>query len=111
LDGARVATRAAARPADYIRRVDATGVGFAERDVLSAVEAAEERLLMGLRIIEGVAFADVAALGLTPPNVRDLVAAGLVVDDPVRLRATPAGRRVLNALTTHLATAVAASAA
>jgi oxygen-independent coproporphyrinogen-3 oxidase len=111
LDGARVATRAAARPADYIRQVGATGVGFVERDALSAIEAAEERLLMGLRITEGVAFAEVAALGLTPSNVRDLVAAGLVVDDPVRLRAMPAGRRVLNALTTHLATAAAASAA
>ena len=34
----------------------------------------------------------------------DLVALGLLADDPARLRATPAGRLVLDRLTTELAT-------
>ena len=107
LDGARNATVAADRPADYIRQVVETGTGFATRETLTAQDAAEERLLSGLRIAEGVAFTEVAILGLTPdhPVVRDFTAFGLLVDDPGRLRATPDGRRVLDRLTTELATA------
>ena len=107
LGGARNATVAADRPADYIRRVVETGTGFATRETLTAQDAAEERLLSGLRIAEGVAFTEVAILGLTPDHlaVRDFVALGLLVDDPERLRATPDGRRVLDRLTTDLAMA------
>jgi coproporphyrinogen III oxidase-like Fe-S oxidoreductase len=51
-----------------------TGVGF-EREALTALEAAEERLLLGLRIDDGVTFAEIAALGLSPdtPKVKSLV--------------------------------------
>jgi len=103
--GAREATRAADRPADYIRRVADTGVGFAEREMLSAIEAAEERLLSGLRIAEGVEYREVAALGLQPdhPTVRRMVGLGLVAEDARRLRATPGGRRVLDRVTAELA--------
>jgi oxygen-independent coproporphyrinogen-3 oxidase len=80
-------------------------VGFEARERLSPVEAAEERLLGGLRIQAGVPFAEAAALGLTAghPKVRELVALGLVADDAERLRATAAGRRVLDRLTAELA--------
>ena len=107
LDGARNATVAADRPVDYIRQVAETGTGFAARETLTAQDAAEERLLSGLRIAEGVAFADVAVLGLTPDHaaVRDFVGLGLLAPDPHRLRATPNGRRVLDRLTTELAIA------
>ena len=103
----RHATRAAARPADYIAAVAARGTGFASDETLSSVEAAEERLLAGLRIEEGVAFAELAALGLSQahPEVADLAAQGLIVPDAIRLRATPRGRMVLNWLTGRLATA------
>jgi oxygen-independent coproporphyrinogen-3 oxidase len=102
--GVRHATRAAARPADYIARVAETGVGFVERETLIPREAAEERLLSGLRITEGVALADLAALEIPPAKIADLVTLGLLADDPARLRATPAGRLVLDRLTTELAT-------
>ncbi len=107
LGGVRVATEAAGRPSDYIRTVHETGTGFAVRETLSLAEAAEERLLSGLRIAEGVRFEEVAALGLTPthPDVRHFVELGLLVDDPARLRATAAGRQVLDRLTADLATA------
>ncbi|KQW69228.1 coproporphyrinogen III oxidase [Phenylobacterium sp. Root77] len=105
LDGARTATFAHARPAAYIAAIEA-GDGVATRETLSAVEAAEERLLAGLRITQGLAFADVAALGLTPdhPKVADLVAAGLIAPDRARLRATPEGRLLLDHVTSRLAT-------
>lgn len=104
LQGVRTATRAPDRPADYIADVAA---GRTDHEALSAIEAAEERVLSGLRITEGVPFADVSALGLSPahPKVRDFVDLGLLADDPGRLRATADGRRVLDRLTTELALA------
>jgi putative oxygen-independent coproporphyrinogen III oxidase len=107
LEGVRTATFAAARPADYIARVAETGLGWATRETLSAQQAAEERLLAGLRIEDGVAFGEIAALALSAahPEVLSLVEAGLIVPDPDRLRATPAGRLVLNWVTSRLALA------
>jgi putative oxygen-independent coproporphyrinogen III oxidase len=104
VEGVRQATVAAARPADYIARVEAQGVGFASRETLSPREAAEERLLSGLRVSEGVPLAELAALAIAPQKIADLVELGLLVDDPQRLRATAAGRLVLDRLTGELAT-------
>ncbi len=103
----REATVSAARPGDYIRAVEATGFGFAAREPLTALGAAEERLISGLRIDDGVPFAELAPLGLTRghPRVCAFVDLGLVRDDRVRLSATSAGRRVLDRLTIELATA------
>jgi oxygen-independent coproporphyrinogen-3 oxidase len=103
LDGVRTATTAASGVADYIRSVDETGAGF-EAETLTPVEAAEERILMGLRTWEGVAWAELAALGLGPghPAVVELVGQGLLAEDPERLRATPAGRFVLDGVTRAL---------
>ena len=66
LDGARQATTAAMKPADYITRVETAGVGFTTSEDLSPVEAAQERLLSGLRITEGVALSEVKALDIPP---------------------------------------------
>jgi oxygen-independent coproporphyrinogen-3 oxidase len=101
--GVREATYAASKPADYVARVAEIGAGFATRDALSPREAAQERLLSGLRITDGVPLADIAALDLRQETITDLVALGLLVDDPTRLRATPAGRLVLDRLTSELA--------
>ena len=103
LDGLRTATTAASGVADYIRAVGETGAGF-EAETLTPVEAAEERILMGLRTFEGVAWAELAALGLGPghPAVVELVGQGLLSEDPERLRATPAGRFVLDGVTRAL---------
>jgi coproporphyrinogen III oxidase-like Fe-S oxidoreductase len=74
--------------------------------VAHPTEAAEERLLLGLRIDDGVAFDEVAVLGLSADaeKVRQFVALGLLADDPRRLRASRAGRLVLDRLTGALAT-------
>ncbi|WP_426043778.1 radical SAM family heme chaperone HemW [Caulobacter sp. DWR3-1-2] len=105
LDGGKLATTAHRKVADYIRAVAQTGVGF-EREVLTPLEAAEERLVLGLRIDDGVAFAEIAALALSPdtPKVKSLVEDGLLADDSIRLRATRPGRLVLDRLTGTLAT-------
>lgn len=105
LASGKVASTARAKIADYIAAVAADGTGF-ERENLTPLEAAEERLLLGLRIDDGVAFAEMTALNLFPdtPKVKSLVEAGLLVDDPVRLRATRQGRLLLDRLTGVLAT-------
>jgi putative oxygen-independent coproporphyrinogen III oxidase len=104
-DEGRLATIAPAKVADYLAAVAAGGPAFGAGERLTPREVAEERLLLGLRIDAGVAFAEVAALGLSPDDSRfvDLVAAGLVAEDPDRLRATRAGRLVLDRLTATLA--------
>ena len=101
----RAATTARRAIKDYVAAVAQTGLGF-EREVLTAEEAAEERLVLGLRIDDGVRFDEMAPLSLTPdlPKVRHLVEAGLLADDRNRLRATRAGRLVLDRLTGALAT-------
>jgi oxygen-independent coproporphyrinogen-3 oxidase len=105
LESGKLATMAHRAVADYIRAVARTGVGF-EREDLTPLEAAQERLLLGLRIDDGVTFAEIAPLGLSPdtPKVKSLVADGLLADDPQRLRATRSGRLVLDRLTGTLAT-------
>ncbi|HYG26784.1 MAG TPA: coproporphyrinogen-III oxidase family protein, partial [Caulobacteraceae bacterium] len=97
LGGRCLATTAPRKIADYIE-----GRGF-ERETLTPLQAAEERLLLGLRIDEGVAFDEVGVLGLSAGKVRDLIEAGLLADDPRRLRATRQGRLVLDRLTAELA--------
>jgi putative oxygen-independent coproporphyrinogen III oxidase len=103
LDGVRTATTAASRVGDYITRIGETGHGF-DAEPLTPVEAAEERILMGLRTFEGVAWGELAALELRPSNavVRGLVEQGLLAEDADRLRATPAGRFVLDGVTKAL---------
>jgi oxygen-independent coproporphyrinogen-3 oxidase len=100
LEGLRTATTAHAIPADYIRAVAEAGTGFADTEALDPVARAEERLLMGLRIDEGVAWSELNALHLTPASqvVARLAQLGLVRADPARLSATRPGRRVLDAV-------------
>ncbi|HEY8573488.1 radical SAM family heme chaperone HemW [Phenylobacterium sp.] len=103
IGGARQATFAAERPAAYIARVAETGVGFEALEPLSARDVAEERVLAGLRIAEGVPRAEIAPLEVPPAKIAHLVELGLLADDPHRLRATPKGRLVLDRLTAELA--------
>jgi oxygen-independent coproporphyrinogen-3 oxidase len=98
----REATIAAAKPADYIRAVAQTGFGVAERETLSPLQAAEERLLSGLRIDAGVGRDEVAALSLDTERVARLVDLGMLAHDPDRIRATRQGRLVLDAVTREL---------
>jgi oxygen-independent coproporphyrinogen-3 oxidase len=107
LGGSRVATVTAAKVNDYLGRLQATGVGLAERVRLSAREAALERLMMGLRTDEGVAWSELSALGLGPdqPVVADLAAGGWLAAGGAGVAATTSGRRVLDRITGELAAA------
>lgn len=102
LDGARTATVAHRRIADYVEGV-AAGTPWSERDTLDPRAAAEERLLLGLRTVEGVASADLKALNLTG-RVEGLVEDGFLTVASGRIAATATGRPVLDAVLKALLT-------
>ena len=106
--GARWATLTPAPIAGYVRRVEAAGCGLAERTQLSPREAALERLLMGLRTVEGVALRELEALALDPAAVDALVAGGLLTHADGQLIATSPGRAVLDRITLDLAASAGA---
>lgn len=95
--GGRRATRAALRPGNYLKQVAETGLGWDETHLLTGEEAAEEALMMGLRITEGVARDKIERLAkraLAPARLADLVAQGALARDATHLRLTARGRLV-----------------
>ena len=102
-DGSRWSTLTPARIADYVARVEFAGCGVAERERLTPIEAAQERLLMGLRTDEGVALDDLAALQLDPAMIARLRSAGMLETVSNRLIATRGGRAVLDRIALELA--------
>ncbi len=105
-NGARLATVAHMKPADYIDAVSARGHGLYERAPLSRADHAAEYVMMGLRIDEGISLArykGIAGAPLYMGAAQPLISAGLLyAPSPDRLAATPAGRPVLDSLTRHL---------
>lgn len=102
-DAGRVATETALRPLDYIAAVGAGGTAITDRDRLSAEAVAEEYVLMGLRIDDGLSLSRLAdiqgrALVIDPALIDD----GLLSLRGDRLRATARGRMVLDGLTRAL---------
>ena len=98
LRGARTATEAERGVDAYIVRVAQDGVGWSARTTLSPTDALEERLLMGLRITEGVPATDLERLGRNAA-LAGLVDGGWLAVENGRVRATPAGRLVLDSVT------------
>ncbi|MGB0906238.1 MAG: radical SAM family heme chaperone HemW [Maricaulaceae bacterium] len=103
--GTRIATVAAMRPRDYTAQVASNGHGIAEKDILSPQDWAEEYLIMGLRILEGISISRYEALSGTPLNrdiIDELKGLGFVQMDQDRLFATPQGRLLLNTVSAKL---------
>ncbi|MFN3558371.1 MAG: radical SAM family heme chaperone HemW [Brevundimonas sp.] len=105
LDGVRTATVAHRGIADYVAGV-AGGAPWVERDDQSPDVAAEERLLLGLRTVEGVSLSDLAALNLSPGQGRlaDLLSDGFLRLQGDRIAATALGRPVLDSILKALLT-------
>ena len=96
LDGHRTATVAHRGIAAYIDGV-AAGSPWTETDTLDAQAAAEERILLGLRTVEGARMSDIQTLNLAP-RAATLIADGFLHQTDHRLAATAQGRPVLDAL-------------
>ena len=105
LEGERTAVVAHRRIADYVAGV-AVGTPWAERERLDAQGAAEERVLLGLRTVEGVPLTLLHTLGLseTAGPLADLIADGFLGLQDGQVAATPTGRPVLDAVLRTLLT-------
>jgi putative oxygen-independent coproporphyrinogen III oxidase len=108
--GTRRATTTERQPERWLTRVEADGQGIEDNTPLSRAEQADEALLMGLRLSEGLDLGRLAGIsGLRPRTdvVRELSDAGLIERlERDRLRASASGRIVLNALVLRLASAL-----
>lgn len=105
-NGVRTAFQQKKRPESWLEAVEASGHGCEITEPLThRLECAEELLLMGLRLREGVWFENfAAAIGapigefLHEDRLAQLIDAGLMQRDDRRLCATNRGRLVLNSL-------------
>jgi oxygen-independent coproporphyrinogen-3 oxidase len=103
----RIATATEKHPESWLGLVEARGHGIVETERLTAEEQADEFLLMGLRLREGVEPARYAALAGRPldeARIESLLGDGLIAQRVgARLAVTPAGFPVLDAVVADLA--------
>jgi len=106
-DRARHAIANEKRPEAWLMRVEASGHGVVTDDCLNSEQRADEFLLMGLRLAEGIdpgRYADLSGRSLDPDRIAILRQEGAIeVDGNGRLRVTQAGFPVLDAVVADLA--------
>lgn len=105
LDGIRWATTAPKAPGEWLRRVEAHGLGETPREIVSPAEQGTEYVLMGLRLADGIDLARYALITgspLDPDAISRLVNLGMIEVENLSLRATPRGRVLLNAVIADL---------
>ena len=98
LEGRRTATEAERGVDAYMARVARQGTGWRHQEPMAQADALEERILMGLRITDGVALADIARLGRSPA-LAPLLQDGWLTAEAGRVRTTRAGRLLLDSVT------------
>jgi oxygen-independent coproporphyrinogen-3 oxidase len=105
-DGARRATATERNPERWLAAVETHGHGFATDEALSGAEQADELLLMGLRLREGIDAKRYEALSgrtLDAERVAALAAEGLIELREGKLCVTAAGFPLLDAIVADLA--------
>jgi oxygen-independent coproporphyrinogen-3 oxidase len=107
--GARHATSTERNPEAWAGRVEAHGHGIVEETPLTSPEEADEMLLMGLRLGEGIDLGRLERVSGVRPSARavaELTQQGLIETLPAsgRIRATGSGRFILNEIVLRLAT-------
>ena len=106
MDGKRRALSAIKSPEAWREAVEASGHGLESDEGLSAAESADEYLLMGMRLAEGIDLERLQAMSGKAPRsetMAALAAQGLVRRRGERLTATPSGRLVLERIILELA--------
>ncbi len=107
INGVRHATATEKRPEAWLMRVEANGHGVVTDECLNSEERADEFLLMGLRLAEGIdprRYAALAGRPLDPRRIALLSEEGAIaIGADGRLRVTQAGFPVLDAVVADLA--------
>ena len=105
--GAKIATATERKPESWLELVEAEGHGMVDQEILEHEAQADELLLMGLRLKEGVDLARWQTLsGRDPDPDREqfLIEHGFIERlGNSRLRCTPAGMLILDAVVADLA--------
>lgn len=102
----RFATEAPRAPGKWLDAVEKDGHGESLRERLTGADRVLEYLLMSMRLSEGMDIARYTALAGKPPApeaVARLEEMGMITRDAAHIRATRAGRPVLNAILRELA--------
>ena len=104
---ARLATATERQPERWMERVAACGNGVIETETIFGESAGDEMLLMGLRLVEGIdvgRYEAIAGRRFDERRVADLLSHGRIeVLADGRIRTTPAGASVLDAVVADLA--------
>ena len=107
IDGTRRATVTEKQPEAWLGLVESQGHGLVTDELLSRAEVADEYLLMGLRLTEGIdleRFETLAGGPLASGQIAHLAQHGLIETTAAgRLRVTPAGFPLLDAVVADLA--------
>jgi len=102
-----VATLRHKKPENWLAALARNGHGLAEETPVAPLDRGAEALLMGLRLREGIDLDRIAALAGRHPvdraAVQRLTAQGLLAQHDERLRATPAGMLLLDAILAEIA--------
>jgi coproporphyrinogen III oxidase-like Fe-S oxidoreductase len=106
-DGRRIGLATERHPEQWRTKVEAQGHAVTEEIVIDPTEQGEEYVLMGLRLDEGIElerYERFSGKVLEPATLDTLASGGFLIRsaDGRRIAATPAGRRVLNALIAEL---------
>ena len=105
LEGQRWATVTPLSPSRWLEQVETDGHGEAPRQTVSMTDQAGEYLMMSLRLVEGTDPARFAALSGRAFDIaalQRLTDLEMIEHTDTRIRATPAGRAVLNAVIREL---------
>ena len=102
--GGKVATSQLRAPEAWLAAIEDAGAGIEETTPIPRETAAEEMLMMGLRLVEGVsrrrleALADRTIENAFPDTLPRLIDGGFLTLDADRIAASAAGRQRLNAV-------------
>jgi putative oxygen-independent coproporphyrinogen III oxidase len=101
----RIATTEWRSPEKWLQSVEATGVGCEDESALAEEEIAEELVLTGLRLSQGINREQFLAVSdrelssvVASDKLAQLTSSGLAISDNDGLRLTAAGRQVLDAV-------------
>lgn len=96
IEDQRIATEAHLQPGKWLQAVEGEGTGEIKREVLLPSEFDEERIMMGLRMTQGLP----ASLLKLANNlkIKDLIENGLIRQHGERISLTEKGRPLLNAI-------------
>ena len=99
LSGTRHATRTALAPQAWLERVAQRNTGTSHQEILAPRDHANELIMMGLRVSDGISRRRIEGIAGAPLNIPDhLLDLGLLELSDTQLRATRTGRPLLNQL-------------